>query len=79
MHNVARHIDRLTHNGHAGKWSTEETLRLVQIMQDFQEHGKVQTAPKFWKEVSVRMEDVRTPDQCRNKWLVYGIRWVVCD
>ena len=53
----------------AGSWSTDEETRLIDIMQDLCEHGKMPgTSNKFWKEVSDRMDKTRTAKQCCNKW-----------
>jgi hypothetical protein len=57
---------------YTGKWSVDEELQLTQVIRVFRENGKVpETVPRFWKDVSERMDNVRTPDQCRNKW---GVR-----
>jgi len=54
---------------HEGKWSPEEETRLNSIIQDMNESGRrPETTPKFWKEVSRRMDHTRTAKQCSNKW-----------
>lgn len=68
----ARSTNRLHADGHTGKWSPEEETRLNSIMQEMHESGKrPDTTPKFWKEVSRRMDNTRAAKQCSNKWYVH--------
>jgi hypothetical protein len=68
----ARSTNRLHADGHTGKWSPEEETRLNSIMQEMHESGKrPDTTPKFWKEVSRRMDNTRAAKQCSNKWYEY--------
>ncbi|KAH9164859.1 hypothetical protein EDB89DRAFT_2077528 [Lactarius sanguifluus] len=68
-HKYLKHRDTRHDGTHTGKWSPDEVSCLTTIMQDMKESGqRPETNPKFWKEVSRRMDNTRSAKQCSNKW-----------
>ncbi|KAH9025739.1 hypothetical protein EDB85DRAFT_2149580 [Lactarius pseudohatsudake] len=64
-HKYLKHSD----TRHEGKWSPNEESSLSTIIQDMKESGqRPDMNPKFWKEVSRRMDNTWSAKQCSNKW-----------
>ena len=62
---------RIAAQSPAGGWDVSEEERLIQIMHDLGEDGRLSDGSGIsWKKVEARMECMRSAQQCRNKWCV---------
>jgi hypothetical protein len=56
-----------------GKWSVEEETRLVQVVDEILADCQGTTShPDIWAQVQHKLGNLRTRQQCRDKWYISG-------